>query len=126
MALSYGQKWAVYMLMGTHPSTGEDGKSQLRVSVEQAAGGSADLSGALTDAVNQQLGFKLAPGSIAPLPANFTAHQLRNSLGFAHDDYDPNLGPCPGFTNDAAKSERMDNQLAIAQALVAMQGGVPA
>jgi hypothetical protein len=125
MALTYGQKWAIYSLMATHTTTAkENGKSKLRVAFEKAAGAKPDWSEDLRQTANHQLGLNLQPGSLLPLPPTSTSDELRTSLGFTAAEYDPTMGPCPGTTSIIGTTKTSDHQLAIARALLGMTGGV--
>jgi hypothetical protein len=126
MALTYGQKWAFYTLMATHPTTANnDGKSQLRVDVEKDANGAADLQPSLVKLVNARFGLAIPAANIGTLPQNFTAVQLRKSLGFTDNEYDPTMGPCPDGTTDVGTGKKFDHQLAIALAILPLTGPVP-
>jgi len=125
MALTYGQKWAFYTLMATHPTTANnDGKSQLRVDIEAEANGAADLQPSLVKIANDRFDLDIDPADVGALPQDFTADQLRKALGFSTEDYDPTMGPCPDSSTAIGSDVRLDNQLAIAQALLDMDGPV--
>jgi hypothetical protein len=115
------------MLMSTHPITAHnDGKSQFRVDVEKAAGPKAtDWRQALINTANANFKLNLAATDLpTALPPNFTAQQLRYSLDIEADMYDPNMGPCPDGTTEVGTGKHLDHQLAIARAILAVQGPV--
>lgn len=123
MALTYGMKWTIYMLMATHPTTANnDGKSQLRADLEAAAGASPDLRPALVNTVNAKIGLAISTADLPkPLPPNFSAKQLRDALGFGDNEYDPTMGPCPNGTT-LPDGSTFDHQLGIANAILNLKG----
>lgn len=125
--LTFGQKWAIYLLMAPHNTTmNNDGKSAFRVAVEQAAGSAADWTPALTQVASQLIDPSITslPGTAlgVTLPPGFSAQNLRVTLGFTALEYDPDMGPCPNGVTLA--SGTADAQKAIVQALLPMAGPV--
>ena len=123
--LTFGQKWAIYLLMAPHETTtNNDGKSSFRVAVEAAAGSATDWTPALTQVAGQLIDPTITslPGTAlgVTLPPNFTAQNLRVTLGFTTLEDDPDMGPCPNGVTLASGSA--DAQKAIVQALLPMTG----
>jgi len=120
MALNYGTKWAIYMLLGKH--TGTKGvQSKFRTTVGQYVDQQMSITDAVTKAAQEQIDPTIQAGDIQPLQTT-TADDLRVALGL-DDYYDPTQGDCPGGNTDSSGTV-LDNQQAIANALVGMTGPV--
>jgi hypothetical protein len=94
MALSDGQKLALYLLMGTHSDT-PDGKSAFRAYVEK--NGSPGYYTAPFVEAAQQLDSNIASTDINQLPS-LDPVTLRAALGMA--DYPGTSSPCPAFGDE--------------------------
>jgi hypothetical protein len=124
MSLTYGMKWTFYLLMAQHPTTANnDGKSQFRTDVEADAGAAADLRPSLIKIANARFSLAIAMGDLPQaLPPSPTAVQLRHTLGFTNNDYDPSMGPCPdGGFSTVTPGMRVDHQNIIATALLGLR-----
>ena len=121
MALTYGQQWAIYMLLAQHD--GVDGiKSQFRTDVENLM---VQRGMAPRDAVIQTAQASLAntirPADFGPIPS-LAAEDLRTGLGMGIAFYIPGSGTCPDAPVSAGQT--LNHQKAIAAALLAMTGPV--
>jgi hypothetical protein len=120
MALNYGTKWAIYMLLGKH--TGAKGlQSQFATTVGKYITQGMTNQAAVVRATQEQLDPRVQAGDIGALQT-LTADDLRPALGLAAL-YDSTQGDCPNGSGNGAN--KVDHQKAIANALVAMTGPVP-
>lgn len=121
MALKYGTRWAIYMLLAKH--TGLHGlQSQFRTTVGRYVNQGMSNHDAVVKAAKEQIDGTIQAGDIGPLQT-LTAEDLRQDLGMLLTYYDPSVGDCPN--GSSVGSAKVDHQKAIANALVAMTGPVP-
>jgi hypothetical protein len=94
MALSYGQRWAIYLLMAQHTGAGPGLRSHLRHAADDYVAAGRPYRDALLQAVTDQVTHGVTAGDIGLL-ATFNGVDLRSALGL-DAYYDPTLGDCPG------------------------------
>jgi hypothetical protein len=108
MALGNGQKWALYLLMGTH-SNAPDGKSAFRTTVENNTPPGADHKPAFVAAA-QAMDNSIQPGDIGNLP-DLNPATLRSALQLAQF-YPGGAGPCPNPGDQSAVYDTLSQNLA--------------
>jgi len=129
-SLTYGQKWAIYLLLAEHAGM-RGTKSQFRRTIEDyVKNHKLPLRDAVEKAAREQIDPNIEVGSIGPLQS-LAAEDLRAALLFDGGVYDPNMGPCPdgpaapppgGGPPPPVQSEKLDHQTPIVRALLSMTG----
>ena len=95
MAITYGEKWAIYLLLAQHSGT-VGTKSEFRTRVEDYFHGGTGLSlqDAVVKAAQEEVSPAITNGDIGALQS-LDAPDLRNNLGMAASFYIPGSGSCP-------------------------------
>jgi hypothetical protein len=100
MALSYGQKWAMYLLLAEHSGTGAT-KSAFRVNVDNNMRSGKSVQDAVIAAANEDIGTGITSADFAAPLKTLNAEDLRNSLALNASSpkdvslYIPNGTTCP-------------------------------
>jgi hypothetical protein len=100
MALSYGQKWAIYLLLGEHSGTGAT-KSEFAAKVDTLKSGGLSLHDAVVKAAQQDVSTGITSADFAEPLKTLGAQDLRKSLALNASSpgvkglYIPNGTTCP-------------------------------
>ncbi len=126
MAITYGARWAIYLLTGEHktaaavPAGIQPGLSvsHFKQKVLAYNGANADMVPALTRAAQEDMDPGIVAADFRAPLQNFSAESLRYSLnldGGAY--YDPGQGTCPSV-GTTSKGFVVDHQKALITALL--------
>lgn len=118
MALTYGQRWAMYLLLMQHDGDTPDSKSQFRTDVETDYN-TMSYHDAVVKEAKSQISSTIQDGDIGTDIPSLGASDLRTALGL-NDGYFyiPGSNPCPDTAT--VNGNPFDHQKAIVTALLGM------
>ena len=112
MALKYGTKWAICMMLAEHQGGTPDAKSAFKTDVDQylAANPNVPRERAVAVIAKMRIDRTVTPADFQQM-ASFSAYDIRVSLGL--DNYDRAQGSCPNGLDEAALVQALTQMAAV-------------